>query len=106
MTMFVLQVCFSPEANSCRIAIVFRETGKRIPADEKAAYHPSIDVYWQQCAWVDREVAVQWVKRTFKDAVKGKEEVLLFCDHLNAQSYEGFRNELALVKSHIMVRKI
>ena len=56
-------------------------------------------MYWQQCAWVDRDVAVQWVKRTFKDAVKGKEEVLLFCDNLNAQTFEGFRNELSLVKS-------
>ena len=48
----------------------------RISPDEKAAYLPSIrrDVYWQQCVWVDREVAVQWVKQTFKDVVKGKEE--------------------------------
>ena len=94
-----LQVCFSPDADCCCTGFLFRGTGKRISADEKAAYHPSVDVYWQQCAWVDREVAVQWVKRTFKDAVKGKEEVLLFCDNLDAQTYEGFRNELALVKS-------
>ena len=96
-----LQVCFSPVTNSCRIAIVFRGTGKRISADEKASYHPSVDVYWQPCAWVDREVAQQWVKKTFKAATEGKEEVLLFCDNLDAQTYEGFRDELKKVNSRV-----
>ena len=45
----------SPVSNSCRIAIVFRGPVKHISADEKSAYHPSVDVYWQQYMWVDRE---------------------------------------------------
>ena len=40
-----LQVCFSPVKDKCRIAIIFRDTGKRISEDEKAAYHKGVDVY-------------------------------------------------------------
>ena len=41
-----LQLFFSPVANQpVRIAVICRGTGKRIPADELAAYHKDVDVY-------------------------------------------------------------
>jgi hypothetical protein len=84
-----LQVCFSPEDNTVKVGIIFRGTGTRIKADEKAAYHPSIDVYWQKNAWADRAVSVEWVQRTLAAAV-GEEEFVLFCDNLLAQTSDEF----------------
>jgi hypothetical protein len=88
-----LQVCFSPVGDNIRIAIIFRGTGKRISAQEKASYHPAVDVYWQECAWVDRKVALDWLERTFKPAVADK-EFLLFCDNLDAQTHVDFREKV------------
>jgi len=49
---YTLQVCISPESK-IHIAIIFRGSGKRIPADEIKAYHLDVDVYWQANAWAD-----------------------------------------------------
>ena len=44
-----LQVCFSPENNQLKIEVIFRGSGQRIKAQEQAAYHRSVDVYWYVC---------------------------------------------------------
>jgi hypothetical protein len=40
--------------------LVFRGTGKRISAAEKAQYHPRIHVDFQPKAWVDGPVLWKW----------------------------------------------
>ncbi|KAK3243212.1 hypothetical protein CYMTET_47121 [Cymbomonas tetramitiformis] len=70
------------------IAILFRGTGKRIPESERAAYHPDVHVYFQKCAWVDRDVAVRWLEGTMipwiNENLQGEESVF-FADNLDAQ---------------------
>ena len=46
-----MQVCIRGDGSQPNIAI-FRGTGKHIRPDEKAAYHPDVNVYWQTSAWV------------------------------------------------------
>ena len=40
------------------IAIIFRGTGRRVHPDEKAAWHPDVDVLRQENAWADITVSV------------------------------------------------
>ena len=86
-----LQVCISLESK-VRIAIIFRGSGKRISADEIKAYHPNIDVYWQEKAWADTKFNVEWVRQTLKEGTKPLEgkEFVLFCDNLTSQVSEEF----------------
>ena len=88
-----MQVCFSPVKDKCRIAIIFSVTGKRISEDEKAAYHKGVEVYWQKCAWADREVSVQLVEKTLGPAVMEKDEFELFCDNLDGQTCDALRDK-------------
>ena len=90
-----LQLCFSPVANKpVRIAVIFRGTGKRIPADELAAYHKDVDVYWQPNALADTSMSVQWTKGTLSAAVGDFDEFILFCDSLEAQTSLPFQEEI------------
>ena len=85
-----LQLCFSPE-NDVRIEIIFRGKGKRITEMEKRSYHQSVDIYWQDSAWVDTEVSCEWVEKTLKKCVPEGEEFLLLCDNLSAQVSDEFK---------------
>ena len=58
-----VQLAFSPEDDNSRMAVIFRGTGKRISEDEINSYHKSVDVYWQQNAWADTTVCVNWAKK-------------------------------------------
>ena len=51
-----------------RLGIVFRGTGKRISKDERSSWHESVDVFFQENAWVDTRVVVEWVTKTLKPA--------------------------------------
>ena len=61
---------------------------------EKSSYHPQVDVFWQDNAWVDTDVSCDWVKRTLKPAVNQGEEFVLFCDNLTAQVSEEFKEAI------------
>ena len=56
-------------------------------------YHPGVDIYWQQSAWADTAVSVEWVEKTLKPAVKNaaNEEFLLICDNLGCQVKTEFK---------------
>ena len=49
----MLQVCTRVDGKQPRIAIIFRGKGKRVRPDEEAAWHPDVDVLWQENAWAD-----------------------------------------------------
>ena len=42
-----LNICFRPEGEQLRIAVIFRGQGKRISQVEKQAWHKNVDVYFQ-----------------------------------------------------------
>ena len=89
-----LQVCFSPVKDRCRIAIIFRGKGK-ISEDERLAYHKGVDVYFQKCAWADKEVSVDWAEKTFGPIAKDlNDEFIIFCDNLDGQTCDGFREKI------------
>ena len=83
-----LQVCTRADGNQRRIAAIFRGKGKRAHPDEKAAWHPDVHVLWQENAWVDTTVSVNWVNTTLKPVVESLEKYVLFADNLTAQQTE------------------
>ena len=81
-----VQLAFSPEDDNLRIAVIFRGTGKRISEDEINSYHESVNVCWQQNAWADTTVCVNWLKKTPAPAMKDKQDFILFCDNLEGKT--------------------
>ena len=43
--------------------LIFRGKG-RVATEEKEKYHKRVDVYFQQNAWMDEEINMQWVQGT------------------------------------------
>ena len=85
---------FAPVKDSCRVAIIFRGQG-HISPDERAAYHKGVDVYFQKCAWVVRKVAQEWADKTSAPVVKDFDDYVLFCDNLDAQTCDAFREKIS-----------
>ena len=83
--------------------ILFRGKG-RISADERAAYPKGLVVLWQDKAWVDRPVAVEWVEKVMEPfvqaerdagvAIKGTTRYLLFQDNLDSQKQPEYIQKL------------
>ena len=50
-------------------------------------------MYWQKCAWADRNVSVDWLSKTFSSVVTDLDvkDFVLFCDNLDCQTCEEFR---------------
>ena len=68
------QICTRADVKQPRIAVIFRCKGKRVHPDEKAAWHPDVDVLWQENAWADTTVLVNWVNTTLKPVVENLEK--------------------------------
>ena len=80
--------------------MIFRGTGKRINAVEKAAWYPDVDVYWQGCAWADSAFCNSWAANTCRKGVCGssiespEEQSILFADNLYGQTTDEFKHVL------------
>ena len=63
------QLCIRPsDSQPVPPAIIFR--GKeRVKEEELKSYDPRVHVFWQKNSWMDKEVALQWVEKTFSPAV-------------------------------------
>lgn len=61
--------------------------GTRISPDEKAAWHPDVDVYFQENAWLDKKVLSEWTENTLKKFAESNllDKFLLLCDNLSCQ---------------------
>ena len=70
-------------------AIIFRGKG-RVKEEELKSYYPRVHVFWQKNGWMDKEVALQWVEKTFSPAVDKSHENVLFLDNLSCQCSEEF----------------
>lgn len=88
-----LQLCIRAEGEqNVKPAIVFRGKGN-VKADEKAEYDKGVDVYFQTCAWMDGEVNMQWVEKTFVPGVsKSVEEKVIFADNVTFQQEKRFHD--------------
>ena len=66
-------------------ALIFRGKG-RVATKEKEKYHKRVDVYFQQNAWMDEEINMQWVQGTPIPIIgNDKEEKVLFADNVHFQ---------------------
>ena len=69
-----MQICTRTDGKQPRIAVIFWCKGNRVHPDEKAARHPDVDVLWQENAWADTTVLVNWVNTTLKPVVENLEK--------------------------------
>jgi hypothetical protein len=94
-----VNACFGPGAKLMRPAVVFRGKG-RVPAVERAAYDPRVDVFFQENAWMDNATSIAWLKKSLLRSLKGEEGVvpreqsILFADNLHAQTTDEFKRVL------------
>ena len=66
-------------------ALIFRGKG-RVTTEEKEKYDKRVDVYFQQNAWMDEEINMQWVQGTLIPIIgNDKEEKVLFADNVRFQ---------------------
>ena len=88
-----LQVAFRYKGEQPRLAVIFRGKGKRITQDEKLAWHPDIDVYFQPNAWMDSNANTQWREKTLKSFVEQQKlkKYVLLLDNLEAHCTEEFK---------------
>ena len=90
-----LQSCFSlGDKALVHPGIIFR--GKwRVTEIEKLTYHPTVDVYWQECAWADTNVCVAWAKSILLKALKSLPKFVFFADNLEAQISLPFKQAIS-----------
>ena len=59
--------------------------------EERDNYDKDIDVYFQQCAWVDSEINTKWAQISLKNGLKGDPaEKILFADNVGFQQAQNF----------------
>ena len=81
-----LQLCFGADGEqNVKPALIFRGKG-RVATEEKEKYDKGVDVYFQQNAWMDEEINMQWVQGTLIPIIgNDKEEKVLFADNVRFQ---------------------
>ena len=89
-----LKICFSPQGKQPPLGIVFCEAGKCISEDERSSWHKDVHVIFQENAWVDTKVAVDWVKKTLKLATGHLKSFILFADNLIGQVHNNFKESV------------
>ena len=71
---------------------------KNIREDEKLAWHPDADIYWQKNAWTDAEFSIKWAEQTLAKSVTDLKRYVFFLDNLTAQETEAFKKTVADLK--------
>ena len=91
-----MQVMFRPEGNQPKLGIIFRGKG-RVTMDEKLAWHPSVDVFFQKNAWLDSEVCKKWIDSSLKRFAEEEhlDRFLLLVDILSCQQSDEFKKKVA-----------
>ena len=78
----LLQIRFSPEGKQPQLGIVFCGAGKCISEDERSSWHKDVHMCFQENAWIDTKVAVDWVKKSLKPAKEHLKRFVLFAHNL------------------------
>jgi len=90
-----LQLCFSPDPTGPqpRAALIFRGQGLRISDYERAAWHPEVDVSFNEKAWANDAWCLEHIPKQLAGVVPGCKgaEALLICDNLSGQCSHEFR---------------
>ena len=86
-----LQLCIRADGEqNVKPALIFRGKG-RVAMAEKGKYDKRVDVYFQQNAWMDEEINMQWVQGTLIPGIgKGSDEKVLFADNVGFQQSKEF----------------
>ena len=85
-----LQLCIRPsDQQPVPPAVIFRGKGK-IKEEELKLHDPRVHVFWQKNGWMDKEVALQWVEKTFSPSIDKSQENVLFLDNLSCQTSQEF----------------
>ena len=66
--------------------------------DKKAAWHPDVDVIWQENAWGYTTSSVNQVNMALKPVVENLEKYVLFVDNLTAQQTHYFKKAVSNLK--------
>ena len=74
---------------------MFHGAGKRISEDERSSWHKVVHMFFQENAWVDTKVAVDWVKKTSKLATEHLKKFVLFADNLTGQVHNNFKESVS-----------
>jgi hypothetical protein len=81
-----------------RLSVIFKGSGKRISAEERAGWHPGVLVQFSEKAWTTADTIAHWgdefINWVRDDAYKKEGPVLLFMDNLGVQTDQAFRNRL------------
>ena len=87
-----LQVMIRGDGTQPRLAVVFRGKGNVKPY-ERSAWHPKVDVYFQENAWMDTETCLKWSRNTLSKFLQEQNlsKFLLLCDNLDAQTADQFK---------------
>lgn len=88
-----------PRCGQPKLTVVFRGQGKRISAEEKAAWHPEVKVRFQEKAWFNDELCEAYAKEEVKEItaaarIQGDESVLIL-DNLSGQTTDMHKKILA-----------
>lgn len=84
-----LCICATGEQN-IKPAIVFRGKGN-VTSGDKAQYDNGVDVYFQQCAWMDEDLNMQWLNGTLIPGIGNEpDEKVLFADNVGFQQAKKF----------------
>ena len=66
--------------------------------DKKAAWHPDVDVIWQENAWAYTTILVNQVNTALKPVVENLEKHVLSVDNLTAQQTHDFKKAVSNLK--------
>ena len=66
--------------------------------DKKAAWHPDVDVIWQENAWAYTTSSVNQVNMALNPVVENLEKYVLFVDNLTAQQTHYFKKAVSNLK--------
>ena len=96
-TLHILIQCAPVGTRQPKPLLIFRGKGIRIPTRERQNWHPDVDVMFQPKAWVDANLAQQWVLKCANQYLHTNKKNLVFMDNLNAQINQTFVKLMAKV---------
>lgn len=86
-----LQLCIRAKGEqNVKPGIVFRGKG-HVTSAERAEYDEGVDVYFQECAWMDHDVNMKWVSKTLIPGIgNSSDEKVIFADNVGFQLNKEF----------------
>ena len=91
---------FRPEGERPKLAIIFRDQGKKISQDEKLEWHKSVNVYFQPNAWLDQNVCNSWCDQTLLPLINEQKlhKFALLLGNLKGQMQDNFKDNVVGAK--------